>query len=202
MWRTRRRSVEFDAAPWVGWPKLLQYCERSPRQEHEDLFVTLFETGCRVSEAIELRADQFKYNDEAIIVRNAKVLKQKEKRRAMRNILIKLEDNPLAYKLIEIVENCEHGYLLPKRLRFSGTIDRFRHTARSTVYVKIKEISPEIWPHWLRSQRASHLVFERNLDAYALADWFKWTSMDMPLHYINQTMEKMADNMGIKNVPR
>ncbi len=39
------------------------------------------------------------------------------------------------------------------------------------------------------------------MDAFQLADWFKWKSMDTPLHYINQTLAGMAENMGIKTIP-
>lgn len=39
------------------------------------------------------------------------------------------------------------------------------------------------------------------MDAFQLADWFKWKSIDTPLHYINQTLVGMAENMGIKNIP-
>jgi hypothetical protein len=53
----------------------------------------------------------------------------------------------------------------------------------------------------MRAQRASFNVFMRGTDAFQLAKWSKWMSMDMPLHFSNHTLKGMAKDMGIKKVP-
>ena len=193
-----RRSVE-DVPAWIGWQRMLTYYNGSPSQLHKNIFTTIFETGGRVSEVIELKPDMFVWNDEAIKVVGMIVKKHRKHKR--RDFLIKIEDNLLAKDLISFVSSCKTKFLFPKGEPFTGRIIFDQHTSTTRIYLKVLEISGDLWPHYLRAQRASFNVFVRKMNLFQLMDWFKWKGTDTPAHYINQTLEGMAKQMGIKNIP-
>ncbi len=221
-WRPNRRSVKKDIPDWPGWDEfmgLYKACDNAKYPEDSRLyFEVLFETGCRESEAILLRPEQFKYNEEAIMVSRAPVDKKKRrvktgrtlpdgepefksvKQYETRDIFIKLENNPIAHNLIESIKKCDTEYVLAAKMPFSREVIRDQHTTRATVYNRISEIHPDIWPHGLRAYRASHLVYERDFDVQDLVAWFKWQSADVAVHY-TQT-KNMARKMGITKIPR
>lgn len=221
-WRSDRRSVIEDLPEWPGWPAFMKYYEAAddaPYPEDSRLyFVTIFEIGCRESEAILLKPTQFRWNDEALYVRSVPVDKKKRrvktgrflptgqpemvsiKKKHSRDVLIKIEDNPLATELVEMVKSCDTDYLMPARKRRSREIIPDRHTTRGTVYNRITEIHPDIWPHGVRGYRASHLVHERGFTVRDLVKWFEWEGADMALHYTRT--KDIAKAMGIQEIPR
>ena len=200
-----RRSVKLDIPDWPGWPAFLKMLEQgrggAPYPQDSIKYATiLFETGCRVTEAIQLKPSMFKMNEEAIVVKNAPVLKKRM--RATRDILIKLDEmNPMAYELADYVEECTTDYMLPGLKRgFSREVEPWRHVCRATVNNRIGELCPELWPHALRGYRASMLVYERGFSVQDLVSWFDWKGADTALHYTRT--RDMATAMGIKEVPR
>ena len=197
----RKRSVRHDLPPWSGWDYILDLyakCEHTKYPDESRLyFAVYFETGCRVSEGLQLTPEQFRWNDHAISVYNVPVLKRRK--RESRNILIKIEDNPLAHELIDFVEACTSKYLLPRRLQFTRRVIDDQHTSRSNVYRKINSIDPSLWVHGLRGLRASHLVAERGFDVFHLTRWFNWVSSDMAIHYAQSV--DMAKALGISDIP-
>ena len=86
-----KRSVRHDLPPWLGWDKFLKLYQKASEtrypEESKLYFVVFFETGCRVTEGLQLKPEQFKINDYAIQVYNVPVLKRGK--RETRNILIK-----------------------------------------------------------------------------------------------------------------
>jgi integrase len=191
-----KRSVKHDLPPWNGWDELLYLYSKAEDtkfpEESKLYFAVYFETGCRVSEGLQLTPDQFRWNEYAIHVYTVPVLKRKE--RETRNILIKIEDNPLANELIDFIESCNTRYLLPKRRQFTRELVKNEHTSRSNVYRKINEIDSSLWVHGLRGLRASHLVAERGFDVFNLTRWFNWVSSDMAIHYAQSVdMAKVLD---------
>lgn len=196
-----KRSVKHDLHPWPGWEEILNLyskCDNTIYPDESRLYFTVyFETGCRVSEGLMLTPGQFRWNETAISVYNVPVLKRR--RRETRNILIKIEDNPLALELIDFLESCSTKYLLPRRLQFSRSLVSDEHTSRFNVYRKIKEIDQSLWVHGLRGLRASHLVAERGFDVFHLTRWFNWVSSDMAIHYAQNV--DMAKTLGISDIP-
>lgn len=200
-WRKNRRSVE-DVPAWIGWKKLLYYFTMCPTEFHEGLFCVLFETGGRISEILELQPSQFIWNDKAIKVERMIVVKyRKKKRRDF--LIIRDEQNLLANALISFVENCRTPYLFPKVQRLTGKIIPEEHTSRTRLYLKIREISDDLWCHWFRAQRASFNVHIRRMDVLSLQSWFEWKSADTPVRYVKQSLREMAEFMGIdeKDIP-
>ena len=191
--RARRRSVEFDGSPWVGWDRLLSYFDECPTQRHKDVFTVLFETGGRASEVITLQPSNFTITGATIRVDNMMVLKHK--RRMQRNFLINRADDLLSGRLVEIVRSCTTSFILPRHT--IGGVATDKHIKRARLYQLVKEISPSLWPHWFRSQRASYFVFEKKANPYQLADWFGWKSMDTPLRYVKQSLEEQKNWLGI-----
>ena len=194
-WKSKRRSIKGDTYGWIGLDSLLKYYERCPTEYHRKIFNILFETGSRASEAIVLQPQHVKWNDVAIRVQGLPLLKKKK--RMVRNFLWKIEGDPFAEDFIDFVQSCNTRYLIPAHQKFSGLVLVDQHPTRSTILVKMYEVSPDLWCHWFRSMRARFFVNELKMDAFQLADWFSWTNMDMPLHYVSETLEKMAENMGI-----
>lgn len=198
-----KRSVLYDLPDWPGWVKFMNIFDNAsnaPYPSDSRLYGTLiFETGCRLEEVIKIKPEMFFYNDEAIIVKNVPLLKKKK--RDTRDIVIKIDDlNPLAPLLIEYVELCESEYLLPGRKKFTREIEGWRHISPKTVYNRISEIHPDLWPHALRGYRASMLVAERGFSVQDLVTWFEWSSADMALHYTRT--KDIAQSMGIRYLPR
>ena len=72
------------------------------------------------------------------------------------------------------------------------------YTSRVRIYLKVREISDDLWCHWFRAQRASFYVFVRGMNAFQLKEWFEWKSMDTPGHYVRQTLKGIAEQMGIE----
>ena len=145
-----KRSVRQDLPPWSGWDYILNLynkCEHTKYPDESRLYFTVyFETGCRVSEGLQLTPEQIRWNDHAISVNNVPVLKSRK--RETRNVLISLEDNPLAHELLDFVEDCKTKYLLPRRLQFSRQIVGDQHTSRSNVYRKKIDRSKSLGP-WI-----------------------------------------------------
>ena len=119
-----------------------------------------------------------------------------------RNFLIKIDEkNPLAEDLISFVESCKTEYLFPRTTPFTGESIPNEHTSTTRLYLKVREISDDLWCQWFRAMRASFNVFVRDMNIFDLQKWFMWKSVDTPAHYINQTLEGMAKQMGIKKIP-
>lgn len=124
-----------------------------------------------------------------------------ETRRKQSEWATKHWNNLLAKELISLVSSCKTKFLFPKGEPFTGRPIADQHTSTTRIYLKVLEISTDLWSHYLRAQRASFNVFVRKMNLFQLMDWFKWKGTDTPAHYINQTLEGMAKQMGIKNIP-
>lgn len=204
-WKHERRSIiRHGEDEWVGWERIMDLYkiatkldESTGTHAHALYFTVLFETGGRRWEVILLRPNQVSWNEEAILIRRMEVLKQRKiKGRKVRNVYIKIEGDPLAPIMIDLVEDCDTKYLLPGYGEpFSKTIDPESHISSTHVYNKVCKIDGDIWPHWLRDQRSWQLSAPeeeggRGFDAYLLKAWFEWASMDMPAHYAGRRKEK------------
>lgn len=200
-----KRGVRYDVEDWAGWSKFLELYENYKDSRYPDesrlCFLALFETGCRLNEAIELRPDQFKFNEYAIVCQRAPVLKKKT--RAVRDIFIKLDEaNPLGYEFRKEIEKSKTKYLLPSRTPFSRDIRPDHHMSDRTLYNRINEIHPKLFPHALRAYRASMLVYERGFSVQDLVSWFNWENAEEAIRY--SATRDMASAMGLSpdQIPR
>jgi len=205
-----KRSVKESRDRFPGWLRLGNLYNKCPSPEHEAIFLTLFHTGCRVSEAIELRRDQVAYNESAVYVYAAPVLKHKKK--ANREIMIPYNPSNLLFpKFLEYLDRgleTEGGghvkptYLLPAYEKFTHGLVLDRHTTRSTVYVKLSQIDPDLYPHQLRGWCAGMLAEEHDLNAFDLMTWFNWKTADMASHYARTRERALEAKLGIAEAPK
>lgn len=201
----KNRRTIFDIPQYskqlmVGY---LEACEKTryPEESRACLLV-VFEGGFRASEALMITPDQCSWNDEAIVIYNAIVLKKQRTRRGVsqRDIYIKVDEkNPLGYAFRDLLESCTTKYLIPKRKRFSRELVRDLPMSYRTLKDRISAISPDIFPHALRGLRATMLTLERDFSIQDLLNWFQWSRADIALHY-SRTRD-VSKKMGISNVP-
>ena len=202
----KKRGVD-GLPPFTTLTPLLDYwkgaADAPKPDDSRDAFTLIFETGCRRAEAVQIQGDQFTYNDGAILIRNVPVLKKPNPRDRFRDVLIKRDKlDPLADELVKLVERRGDGYLLPGYAPFGQGRELDRPMSEKSVYNRIVELSPDLFPHALRSYRASFLVWVRHFELRDLVDWFKWESrggIQMALHYTAQV--DMARKLGIDEVP-
>lgn len=210
----KKRSILHNAPQhWIGWPRIMTWYNRAVRLDADSdrpsfyalYFVTFFLTGGRKAEVVHLRPSQIFWNDDVIKIENMDVLKRRK--RFTRNVLIKIEGNPLASIFIDFVKNCKTEYLLPGYgSRFSSEIDPEKHISTAQVYRKICEIDPDLWPHLLRDQRSWHLAADlerggRGMDVYLLKEWFEWASIEMPAHYAGRRKESdILKHFGVQDI--
>lgn len=207
-----KRSVQDSRTRFPGWLRIQNLYEKCPSSEHEAIFLSLFHSGCRVSEAIQLRRDMCAWNEQAIYIYGAPVLKLKEKRRKRRDIMIPNNSDNLLYpRFIEYLENgikldtgkyVKTDYLLPAYEKFTHELVPDRHTTRGTIYVKLREIDPSLYPHQLRAWCAGSLVEEHDLNVFDLQQWFNWRSADTPSWYARTREKDLEAKLGIWIPPK
>ena len=196
-----KRSV-IDSKDWAGWPSFIkEHYDQIPYTKYPEdskaCFLTIFQGGFRAAEAIHVKRDMVKWNDQMILISKVRVLKKKD--RTLRNVLIKRDElNPLAEDFINLVENIKGEYLIPKRLKFSRALVPDKPCTTRTVYNRINEISGR-FPHELRAYRAMMLVAERGFTVSQLMRWFEWSKADMAIHYT--ATRDLAASMGITELP-
>lgn len=201
----RKRGIS-ALPPWGGISHIMRYyqlAEAAPYPEDSQDAVTLiFEGGFRCSESTKIRREMCSYNDDAVVIRRAPVLKKKKPKDRLRDVVIRRDDkDPLADELVKLIDRSE-DYLLPGYLPFTHTPVPSRGACRKTIYNRVVEISGDLFPHALRSYRASFLVWERGFDLRELVRWFSWESqagIQMALHYTSQV--DMAKKLGIRELP-
>jgi len=208
------RLEEFDG--WDFMLSLVEECRRTPYKaprvldgetaeeyvarlirRDQALIATLFETGGRVSEVIQLRRRNFQVGEEAIIVTGMKVLKRYEKVKEYEDdtgrvrwitrpvfetrgrfpILVR---EPLVPYLLPWLDETE-DYLFPSSAAHRDHIDR------SWAYKIVRRVGDRlghhIWPHYFRSQRASQLVQDYGFNLHQLLRFFNWKNIPTALRY-------------------
>lgn len=196
-----RRTILHYMKDWPGWDEFDKYikaCDNAPHpQDSKIIFVTIFETGTRKMEAVGLRPEQFKINENVIIGQNIQVLKYRKT--TTRPVVIKRDDlNPLAEDFVDIIQNCSGKYLIPayKRGPYRTPNPDFP-TSGSSIFRRVTEIHEDLFPHIIRGYRASHLTYERGFEIRDIMAWFNWKNADSAAHYTRT--RDIARRMGIKD---
>lgn len=172
-----------DVSTFCGWNTLEELVNNAPSKEVAGLIAVLFESGCRISEALSLKPDQFVIEDDWLMIYGAKVLKKPRGSPATtrrRNIPIPLNE-PLMSTVTDYVNNC--------------TTNKLFNKSRVWCWQQIVKTDPAWWPHRLRSERCCQLVIEYRFSVPRLMKWFNWNSADVAVEYVNLDTQDLKDSM-------
>ena len=190
-----RRSVLRDSEGFIGWSTLMSLVESAESDLEKTFLSTTFLTGGRVSEVLSLTRDMFDVDREegVVVVRGMSLLKKFKKIGelpgggwetlpvdAVRRPFPVLLCEPLAPIMVDWTERSTH-LLFPSPRRLGRSLSRA--WGYKTVVRVGERAGLSIWPHWFRSQRASQLAADYNLQVLDLVDYFSWDKMDMAVHY-------------------
>lgn len=193
-----RRSVE-DIETFCGWHYLINLTESAIKDRDRALISLLFETGGRVNEVLKLAFNNFVFLNDVIVVAGMPVLKRfefikvKGKRTGKTKPKKKFRTFPI--KRIEPLVRYFENYVKAKQ----GFKTIFK-IGRKRVYQIVTGLDSNIWPHWLRAQRASQLALEYGLNTHALVEYFEWIDLKTALHYSRFGWRGLAFLMGIKKI--
>ena len=202
-----RRAVSRDVEEFVGWGTLLRIVEACETPLEKAFIATLFSTGARVSECLQLTRDMFEEIPEEglIICRGAPLLKRYKKVEelpgggwetetveAYRRPFPLILQEPLMPLVADWIKEA-HGYLFPSPRRPGKPLSRawaFKVCGRLQAATGI-----DIWPHWFRSQRASQLVSDYQFELLDLLDFFSWDKVDTAITYTRRGPWGLARKM-------
>lgn len=178
----RRGSA--DVPTFCGWKTLENLVKSAEREMVSGLMATLFLTGCRVSECLDLRAEMFRVDEGWVRVYGAPVLKKgksAEPQDRIRNIPIPISEPLVPYMLEYIDSRANHNDLFPYGRRWA--------------YKWIKKVDPNWWPHRFRAERASQLVIEYGFNVPKLMKWFSWSDPKVPTRYVRLDISDLEATM-------
>ncbi len=162
----KRHSVG-EVDEFVGWGKLNEICEAGQSLRNRALPATLFLTGTRISEAIQLRQAHFDLEDGTWVrCSNVPLVKQKVAKPFRTFSFLKAE--PLWSYLKEYVEAPIFALKSNQLLFPIGS-----NMAYKIVTELGRKAGVTIWNHWFRSQRASQMGAEYNMTENDMMEWFK-----------------------------
>lgn len=201
-WCWHNKSSVLDTSDWPGWEGFMEIYDKCHYSEMgycvRRTFLTLFNGGFRRAEAIKIKMDQIAFDENAIVIYKAPILKKKKK--STRDVVIPLDDkfNPLARQLLDIIVEQDTEYLLPAKVPFTGADRKYGNMSSKTVYNRMSSIG--MFPHQLRAYRAMQLVAERDWSAQDLVAWFEWTNPTMAILYTRT--RDIAAKMGVAKLPK
>jgi len=187
------------------------YMDKLIRRD-QALIATLFETGGRVSEVVQLRRRNFRIGDRAVIVTGMRVLKRFEKvgeytdddgrKRWVTKPVYETRgrfpiriDEPLVPYMLDWIREVD-DYLFP------STDPSREHISRSWAYKIVRRVGDRlgrhIWPHYFRSQRASQLVQDYGFTLHQLVRFFNWENIPTALRYAKLDVTGLLDAMMVK----
>lgn len=202
-----KRSVRKLIHEFCGLQRLGYLFEKaqSLSNYHWGIALALFESGCRASELITLKVEDYKRYDSYGAFFNVIVLKRGTDP-VYRNIFMKRgEHNPFLEdleKYIYTVEQSGCAYLFSSTIPFTDEPRKDRHCSRQHIYRKVIEIDKETWCHWYRDQRARHLakyVFIENPQqaVFDIQKWFEWKTIETATHYLGVRDRQVLEGMGL-----
>ena len=143
--RNKTPKQKIDRLSKDDQKKLIQYAYS--KKGYTGLLVkTLFFTGARISEFVDLKIEDFFFDEEIVVVKNGKGDKQ-------RTIPI---TKTLAQEIQTYIGNRQTGYLFESRLHNKYTPRRIQQIVKAIA--KEARINKKVHPHLLRHTIATHLL--------------------------------------------
>lgn len=211
-----RRAVAKDIEEFPGWPTLMELAEACESKLEKSFIATLFLTGSRVSEALQLRGSNFEVIEEdgLIICRGAPLLKRYKKVEELpdgswitesqdvtRRPFPLIVQEPLVPYLQERLKEAGEGLMFPSPRRPGKPLSRaWGYKLCSRLQDKT---GVECWPHAFRSWRASQLVDDYSFEVLDLLDFFGWVKHDQAVGYARRGWRGLAARMRpVQYLPR
>jgi integrase len=219
------RTID-EVEGFCGWEFLLRLVTVFESPMHQGFIASLFETGGRISEVLQLRKTHFNLglHPELIVVEHMPVLKRYElvekkpdqtKKRGFHWVTKKKSD----YRFFPIRRDEALVPYMLKWLEMAPT-DLLFQFSRVNAFLKLRRAgeilnkpipftkhrskdrplkSSEIFPHLLRAERASQLASEYGFDVYGLRQFFGWKprKLDMAEKYASLDWKGLARRMGV-----
>ena len=194
----------FAVPEFCGWHKLIEFYEACTNPEVAGLFAVLFETGCRVSEALELHRDMFHVGTEWVTVSNIPVLKKNHKpsRRKIPDYMRLILDEEQMDTLKKYVDETKptkkqrqapfrtipiklSESLVAPMMDYVDTCDGpLFSKSRQWAWMNIVAVDESWWCHRIRSERATQLHNEYNYEVPELMRFFNWSDPKEALQYV------------------
>ena len=171
-----------SVARFCGWDGLTKFLSKCDTPIKGALFATLFETGCRISEALQLHSDMLIDEGERIVAYGVPVLKKRKV--SVRNIPMPKHEK-LVSPMMNWVEEKEG-------LLFEG-INRYQ------AYTMINGVDSRWWCHRIRSERATQLVVEYGFNIAELMKFFNWSQPSVAIGYVRLSVEDIRYKMVKKS---
>ena len=159
------------------------------------LIALTYLSGRRASEVLALKRDQVRLMPGYMVLLNVRILKRfvkdretGEKKPVVENISIPVRDDD---PLVQVVRAYLDWYDREK----PGWENLWGIRTRQRFWQIVREIDPEIWPHWLRHQRASHLA--QVLNPFELREKMAWAKLDTAIEYVHSVADKKIREAGI-----
>jgi integrase len=200
----KKRSIERDIEAFCGWDFLERLAGASSHYLDGEVISGLFLTGCRVSELLMLRRENFRLNvhPELVVVERAPVIKRYSRKLRKRYIAYRTfcfrRDEPLVPFLLKRLKNAR-AFLYPfTRQGIFYAVRRVGDIVNMPVpFSNIH--SSQLYPHWFRAQRARQLKYDYGFSDEMLRDWFGWKfrSEGMPAIYGKYSYLEFARQMGV-----
>lgn len=168
-------------AEFCGWPTLTKIVSKAEGSRDKLLILTLFKTGGRVSEVLDLTKSAFdlKVSQHSIVVRDMSILK---KFQHTKEGTVKIDARRSIPVLRKEVLSDEWGVLLSKlrhqRMFYGRSLTK--PMSRINAYMIVRDAGKRagvrVSDHWFRGMRASQLAEEYGFGVYELNQFFGWGS--------------------------
>lgn len=178
-----KKRGRFAVPKFCGWPNLAKFVDKCKTQEVAALFAVLFETGCRISEALMLHKDMFIIDDEEwLTVYRAPVLKKK--------VNASIGDR---FRNIPILRS---ELLVEPMMDYLKTVDGPLFTkTRQWAWYNIVTTDEAWWCHRIRSERATQLHVEYGYEVPELMKFFNWSEPKEALEYVKLDPQDLKDKV-------
>jgi integrase len=196
----------------MGWKKLAELISEAKSSRDKAFIASLFLTGGRVSEVLQLKRENFEVRKEEglILVRAMPKLKQYKKLGSYvdeggrnrweteriigyRKTFPILLAEPLSPILIEWIEKSDN-YLFKSPYN-DGPLSRV------WAYCLLRELGDpdnlKLWPHRFRAERASQLADDYGYEVLDLKEYFGWAKLEQAAHYASRGWRGLASKMRV-----
>lgn len=150
------------------------------KRMHKAFLVLLYYIGCRVSEVIELKKENFKVDKSVLMV------DVKAKKHGIERAAFKLNTGlPYVTLIVERVERTR-----ARRRVFP--------MCRGTAWLVVKRVAPKKYPHFFRLNRTVKFLNNPKVTLNEVRQWMAWKSLDTVNNYLGyseRTIGKLSDEL-------